>query len=98
VPEKEFERQEERENWERGVVRTIQLRVCNIVKCLIQDHYDDFSGDETLRLLSIFIRGLSRSDRSFQTLSTVLAKQVETFSNLLMETFFLFEFVERNFF
>ena len=77
VPDKEeFVSKEERENWEKTVVRTIQLRVCNIVKCLIQDHFEDFSGEETLRLLCIFIRGLSRTERSFQTLSTVLGRQV----------------------
>jgi hypothetical protein len=75
VPDQSHETPEEKEHFNKMVVRTIQLRVCNLLKLLLTDYFADFD-DPLLALVTVFVRGLSKSDRSYLTLSNILIKRV----------------------
>eukprot|EP01119_Soliformovum_irregulare_P003834 TRINITY_DN14892_c0_g1_i1.p1 TRINITY_DN14892_c0_g1~~TRINITY_DN14892_c0_g1_i1.p1 ORF type:complete len:885 (+),score=190.49 TRINITY_DN14892_c0_g1_i1:33-2687(+) len=47
---------EDQEQWRKNVVNPIQLRVCKILKLLIDNNYNDLSPD-VIRLLKVFAKG-----------------------------------------
>ena len=75
VPSRNFTSQQENEDYELLVSKTIKLRVCNIVKCLLQERYKDFDKDG-ITLLKLFIKSLPKSELSRITLSNILAKKI----------------------